>query len=458
MVRFQFPGEPVLEWKGNTGSLRGRFISYLKAGKMIRNGYIYHLVRFQDVKVESPTIQSIPVVNEFPDDLLGLPPEREIDFAIDILPDTQPISIPPYRMEPAELRELKEQLRDLLEKGFIRPSTSPLGSPVLFVRKKDGSLRMCIDYRQLNKVMIKNKYSLPSIDDLFDQLQAPLTKLTQKGAKFQWTDACEQSFQALKDRLTSAPVLTLLEGTDGYAIYYDASGIGLGCVLMQHVTELKKRQYKDTMLAHYRDTTPYKEMTPFEITGDGVLRYQGRICVPNIVGLRRQAIEIITWKCEVINMDFIIGLPRTHRKFDSIRVIDDRLTKSAYFLPVRTTYFAEDYVRLYIKEIVRLHGIPISIISDIGAQFTTNFWRDPSRVVSVDNVQVTEQLSYEETAIAILDRQVQRLRTKDIDSVKVLWRNNNLEEITWEAEEDMKYKYPYLFPLPEEDPTETSQP
>ena len=81
------------------------------------------------------------------------------------------ISIPPYRMTPAELKELKEQLRDLLEKGFIRPSTSPWGAPVLFVRKKDGLLRTCIDYRQLNKVTIKNRYPLPRIDDLFDQLQ-----------------------------------------------------------------------------------------------------------------------------------------------------------------------------------------------------------------------------------------------------------------------------------------------
>ncbi len=110
-------------------------------------------------------------IDVFPEELPGLPPEREIDFGIDLLPGTEPISIPPYRMAPAELRELKEQLKDLLEKGFIRPSVSPWGAPVLFVRKKDGTLRMCIDYRQLNRVTIKNKYPLPRIDDLFDQLQ-----------------------------------------------------------------------------------------------------------------------------------------------------------------------------------------------------------------------------------------------------------------------------------------------
>ena len=101
----------------------------------------------------------------------GLPPDRDIDFCIDVEPDTQPISIPPYRMAPSELKELKEQLQDLLSKGFIRPSVSPWGAPVLFVKKKDGSMRMCIDYRQLNKVTIRNKYPIPRIDDLFDQLQ-----------------------------------------------------------------------------------------------------------------------------------------------------------------------------------------------------------------------------------------------------------------------------------------------
>ena len=121
----------------------------------------------RDVGAESPTLQSVQVVNEFidvfPEKLPGLPPEREVEFGIDLILGTQPISIPPYRMAPAELRELKEQLKDLLEKGFIRPSVSPWGAPVLFVRKKDGTLRMCIDYRQLNRVTIKNKYPLPEL-------------------------------------------------------------------------------------------------------------------------------------------------------------------------------------------------------------------------------------------------------------------------------------------------------
>ncbi|WMV40989.1 hypothetical protein MTR67_034374 [Solanum verrucosum] len=128
-----------------------------------------------DVEIEAPSIGSIPVVSEFREvfsnDLPGMPSDRDIDFCIDLESATRPISIPPYRMAPAESRELKAQIQEVLDKGFIHPSVSPCGAPVLFVKKKDGSKRMCIDYRQLNRVTIRNKYHLPRIDDLFDQLQ-----------------------------------------------------------------------------------------------------------------------------------------------------------------------------------------------------------------------------------------------------------------------------------------------
>jgi hypothetical protein len=106
----------------------------------------------------------------FPDELPGMPPDRDIEFAIELQPGIAPISKRPYRMPPAELAELKKQLQELLDKGFIRPSTSPWGCPALFVKKKDESLRLCIDYRPLNAVTIKNKYPLPRIDVLFNQL------------------------------------------------------------------------------------------------------------------------------------------------------------------------------------------------------------------------------------------------------------------------------------------------
>ncbi|GJW26397.1 putative reverse transcriptase domain-containing protein, partial [Tanacetum coccineum] len=102
---------------------------------------------------------------------IGLPPTRQVEFQIDLVPGAAPVARAPYRLAPSELKELSEQLKELSDKGFIRPSSSPWGAPVLFVKKKDGSFRMCIDYRELNKLTVKNRYPLPRIDDLFDQLQ-----------------------------------------------------------------------------------------------------------------------------------------------------------------------------------------------------------------------------------------------------------------------------------------------
>ncbi|GJY58233.1 putative reverse transcriptase domain-containing protein [Tanacetum coccineum] len=114
-------------------------------------------------------IRDFPEV--FPDDLPGLPPPRQIEFIIKLVPEAAPIARAPFRLAPSEMKELADQLQELSEKGFIWPSSSPWGAPVLFVKKKDGSFRMCIDYRELNKLTIKNRYPLPRIDDLFDQLQ-----------------------------------------------------------------------------------------------------------------------------------------------------------------------------------------------------------------------------------------------------------------------------------------------
>ncbi|KAG8483113.1 hypothetical protein CXB51_022029 [Gossypium anomalum] len=185
-------------------------------------------------------------------------------------------------MAPIKLKELKAQLQELTDRGFARPSFLPWGAPVLFVKKKDGTMRMCIDYRQLNKVTIKNKYPLPRIDDLFDQLKgatvfskidlrsgyyqfflgltgyyrrfvkgfsmttALLTKLLQKDVKFEWSDKCQKRFNQLKALLTEAPVLVQPESGKEFVIYSDASLNGLGYILMQEdkVITYASRQLK----------------------------------------------------------------------------------------------------------------------------------------------------------------------------------------------------------------------
>ncbi|KAA0035151.1 ty3-gypsy retrotransposon protein [Cucumis melo var. makuwa] len=152
-----------------------KVISAMKASKLLSQGTWGILATVVDTRESEVSLSSEPVVREypdvFPDELPGLSPPREIDFAIELEPGTAPISRAPYIMAPVELKELKVQLQELLDKGFIRPSVSPWGATVLFVKKKDGSMRLCIDYRELNKVTIKNRYPLPKIDDLFDQLQ-----------------------------------------------------------------------------------------------------------------------------------------------------------------------------------------------------------------------------------------------------------------------------------------------
>ncbi|XP_070030365.1 uncharacterized protein [Nicotiana sylvestris] len=144
-----------LEWKGSTVDTSSRVISFLKARHMVEKGCLAYLAYVWDTTSESPMIDSVSVVREFTD-----------VFPSDIS-GTQPVSILLYRMAP---KELKEQIEELLAKGFVRPSVSPWGAPILFVMKNDRTMLMCIDYRQLNKVTIKNKYPLPCIDDLFDRM------------------------------------------------------------------------------------------------------------------------------------------------------------------------------------------------------------------------------------------------------------------------------------------------
>jgi hypothetical protein len=133
----------------------------------------YHHLSVDDK--ESNPIEAIRIVSEFPDvfpeELPGMPPERKVEFAIELIPGTAPISKRAYRVSGRELVELKKQIDELLENGYIRPSTSPWAAPMLFVEKKDGTKRMCFDYRALNEVTVKNKYPMPRIEDLFDQLR-----------------------------------------------------------------------------------------------------------------------------------------------------------------------------------------------------------------------------------------------------------------------------------------------
>ncbi|KAJ9547520.1 hypothetical protein OSB04_020063 [Centaurea solstitialis] len=175
IVTLPLPDGSVLEVHGEKPKRDFKLVSFMKMRSHLRKDCVAFMAHVIDKKTEEKSIQDIPVVREFPEvfpeELPGLPPPRQVEFHIDLVPGAGPIAKSPYRLAPSEMQELSNQLQELLDKGFIRPSSSPWGAPVLFVKKKDGSFRMCIDYRELNKITIKNRYPLPRINDLFDQLQ-----------------------------------------------------------------------------------------------------------------------------------------------------------------------------------------------------------------------------------------------------------------------------------------------
>nr|GEZ78464.1 putative reverse transcriptase domain-containing protein [Tanacetum cinerariifolium] len=174
-------GDEVLIIRGDdcdSGS-KLNIISCTKTHKYIQKGCQVYLAQVTSKKAEDKSeekrLEDVPIIQEFPEvfpeDFPGLPPARQVEFQIDLVPGAAPVARASCRLAPAEMQELSTQLQELSDKGFIRPSSSPWGAPVLFVKKKDGSFRMCIDYRELNKLNVKNRYPLPRIDDLFDRLQ-----------------------------------------------------------------------------------------------------------------------------------------------------------------------------------------------------------------------------------------------------------------------------------------------
>ncbi|XP_012480871.1 uncharacterized protein LOC105795756 [Gossypium raimondii] len=313
----------------------------------------------------------------FPKELLGLPLNREVEFGIELLPGTAPVSIAPYRMAPKELTKLKALLQELLDRGFIRPSVSLWGAPVLFVNKNDGTMGVCIDYWRLNKLTVKNKYPLSRIDDLFDQFLGalvfskidiysgyhqlrvkevdiykktfrtpPLTKILHKSVPFIWTDVQQSSFKKLKSILTQALVLIQLESGKEFLVYSDASHVGLGCVLMQD----GKVQSGST--------------SDFGLNKDGVLCFSGRW-----PSLKREVTNFVApcLTCQQVKAEHRLSL-------GSLQLVKIPLWKWE-----RTDYSLQKLTKLYIAEIVRLHGVPVSIISNKDLASILDFERNCMR-------------------------------------------------------------------------------
>ncbi|GJZ42864.1 putative reverse transcriptase domain-containing protein [Tanacetum coccineum] len=230
-------GDGVLIVQGNSSDKgkksKSSIISCTKTQKYIKKGCPIFLAYIRkketEDKLEEKQLEDVPIVRDFlevfPEDFPGLPQMRQVEFQFDLVPGATPMVRAPYRLASTELQELSTQLQELSDKGFIRPSSLFWGAPVLFVKKKDGSFQMCIDYRELNKLTIKNRYPLSRIDDLFDQLQG-------------------------------ASILALPEGSENFVVYCDASRKGLGAVLMQRKKEINSmekltRQYLKEVVSRH---------------------------------------------------------------------------------------------------------------------------------------------------------------------------------------------------------------
>ncbi|GJV77937.1 putative reverse transcriptase domain-containing protein [Tanacetum coccineum] len=558
--------------------------------------------------------QEIVVVRDFPevflDDLSRLPPLWEIEFQTELIPGVVPIAKSPYCLAPSKLEELSGQMKELHDKGFIRPSSSPWGAPVLFVKKKDGSFRMYIDYREFNKLTIKNHYPLPRIDDLFDQLQGlqffskidlrsgyhqlimheddiPKTTFKTCYRHFKFTvmpfgltnapavfinlmnRVCmpyldklvivfiddtliysktqEKHVERLRhvingngvhvdpgkikaDKLSNAHVLALSDGPKDFMVYCDASGLGLGCVLMQRelfsdydyemryhpgkanvvADTLSRKEIKEAVDESARLQKGLDEM--IEQRSDGTLYYLDRIWVP-LKGDVRTLIMDKAHKSKYsihpgddkmyynlkdrkgIAVDFVTKLPRTSSRHNTIWVIMDWLTKSAYFLPMHEDYKMDRLARLYLNKIVARHETTkkISQIKDrpkaacdrqksyvdkrrkplefsvgdyvllkvsswksvvrfgkkgkLAPRFVRlfeiiekNCLANPTLQVPLNEIQVYAKLNFMEEPVEILEREFKKLKRNRIDIVNVQWNSKRRPEFTWEREDRMRLK------------------
>ncbi|XP_068502889.1 uncharacterized protein [Phaseolus vulgaris] len=301
------------------------------------------------VKKEMFVVQEF--MDVFPDEIPRLPPKREIEFVIDLIPGADSVSISPYRMAAIELVELKKQLEDLLEKQFIRPSVSPWGAPMLLVKKKDGSSSLCIYIKDMSSLHREYQYILLKWER--PKRVTEIKSFVGKDHPLAWNEQCENSFEELKRRLTNAPVLTIPSTNQSFEVFCDASYHGLSCVLMQNkkIVAYASRQLKKSKIEHQRP---------------GGMLIQ---------------LDIPVWKWDSISMDFVTHLPRTLRKHDYVWVIVDKLTKTTHFLPIDLRISMQKLTQIYIDEIVRLHGLPSNIVSDRDPRFTSRFWKTLQEVL-----------------------------------------------------------------------------
>nr|GEY51864.1 hypothetical protein [Tanacetum cinerariifolium] len=384
---------------------------------------------------EEKRLEDVPVVREFPEvfpeDLPGLPPARQAEFQIDLVPGATPVARAPYRLAPAEMQELSTQLQELSDRGFIRPSSSPWGASVL--EEHEGYLKLILKLLKEEELYAKfskcefwlSKESPKTPTEIrkflglagyyrrfikgFSKIARPMTKLTQKSVKFDWEEKAEVAFQLLKQKLCSAPILALPEGSENFVVYCDASHKGLGMMLMQkeEVIAYASHQLKHPGKANVgADALSRKERSK-------PLRVQSLVMT---IGLNHPK-QILNAQSEArkeenfINKDLQGVINKLESRADRTLCLNNRNKmyqdlKKLYWWPNMKAEIAiydikcltcakvkieyqkpseddtlEKLTRQYLKEVVSKHGVPILIISDHDAKFTSHFWNSHNKAL-----------------------------------------------------------------------------
>ncbi|GJW37147.1 putative reverse transcriptase domain-containing protein, partial [Tanacetum coccineum] len=387
---------------------RLHIISYSKTQEYMLKGcpvFLAHVTTKEvEDKSEKKRLEDVPIVRDFPEafpeDLPGLPLTRQVKFQIDLIPSVAPVSQAPYRLAPSEMKELSEQLKELSDKGFIRPSSSPWGAPVLFVKKKDGSFQMYIDYRELNKLTVKNRYSLPRIDDLFDQLQGSsfYSKIdlrlgyNQLRVREEYipktafrTCYGHYEFQVMPFGLTNAPTVfmdLMNQNEDGGGMLVENAknpeairtkkleprADGTLCLNGRSWlpcygdlrTVIMHESHKSKYSIHSGSDKMYQDMKKLywwpNMKAD-IATYVSKCLTCAKVKAEHQRPsgllvqpKIPEWKWDNITIDFVMKLPKSSQGYDTIWVIVDRLTKSVIFVPMRETDPLDKLARIYLNE------------------------------------------------------------------------------------------------------------
>ncbi|XP_073137245.1 uncharacterized protein [Henckelia pumila] len=539
-------------FKATRSSRRTQIISFMQAKQLVHDGCeaFLNIISLTEMPAH-PGILDVDVVRDFgdvfPGDVAGIPPDREVEFSIELVPNNVPISKAPYRLAPTKMNQLKEQIQELLDKGFIRPSFSPWGAPVLFVKKKDGSLRLCIDYRGLNGVMfvivfiddiliyskdreehsqqlktvlevlVVKEWSVPrNASEIrsflgfvgyyrkfikgFSSIVVPLTALTKKNAKFIWKPECQESFDVLKEALTTAPVLAMPSGEGDFVVYTDASKFGLGVVLMQQdmVIAYASRQFKEHEKKYPTHDFELEAVDEIQIFG---LEFYAEGRAPRLSAL---TVQTMLFDCIRVAQAVDEQLSKWRQRADKrgsdlysvvngIVRFRGRIWVPASYYHGRGTYITVLYPPRQYEDVLGLSAVvlvaehearyrpicvrvsdmpagsgsgmgryklaprfigPFEILDRVGAlayrvalppnldgvhnvfhvSMLRKYVSNPSHVLSMEHLQLSLHMTYEERPIRILDRQERRLWNKSIPMIKVRWQNHSDEEATWEAE------------------------